>query len=205
MAPVEAGLHQSNEVDMKHSEFKIGGEFTTGSGRWRCTDVGSRVIVAIKLDKGEDTSWYNGPPYAVAESVFDEYGFGGCEPAVSGDQIKKNPQPDAEIHVSTNPMDKHDPDWVWHALWCMKDGGFLQVAEAFTQLVEGSNDWEELKSDPLLLLLVHRIYQWCSSNASRDLLYRLVMASDSDLGVEIDSDACQMKVYEWMKGKGATP
>ena len=35
---------------MKHSKFKIGTEFLTGSGRWRCTDVGTRTIVAIKLD-----------------------------------------------------------------------------------------------------------------------------------------------------------
>lgn len=63
---------------MKHSDFRIGVEFTTGSGRWRCTDVGTRTIVAIKLDK-PDASWYNGPPFAVAESVFDEYDFAGCE------------------------------------------------------------------------------------------------------------------------------
>ena len=25
-----------------------------------------------------DESWYNGPPYAVAEEVFDEYDFEGC-------------------------------------------------------------------------------------------------------------------------------
>ena len=27
----------------------------------------------------EDVSWYNGPPYAVAETVFDEYDLGGCQ------------------------------------------------------------------------------------------------------------------------------
>jgi hypothetical protein len=53
----------------------------TGSGRWRCTDVGTRTIAAIKLDMDHDPSWYNGPPYAVAESVFDEDGFEGCDPA----------------------------------------------------------------------------------------------------------------------------
>lgn len=34
---------------MKHSDFSIGMEFMTASGKWRCTDVGTRVIVAIKL------------------------------------------------------------------------------------------------------------------------------------------------------------
>lgn len=57
--------------------FQIGLEFYTASGKWRCTDIGTRVIVAIKLDQ-TDESWYNGPPYAVAEIVFDEYDFGGC-------------------------------------------------------------------------------------------------------------------------------
>lgn len=57
---------------MLHSDFCIGLEFFTATGRWRCTDIGSRVIVAIRLD-APDSSWYHGPPYSVAESVFDEY------------------------------------------------------------------------------------------------------------------------------------
>jgi hypothetical protein len=68
-------------VRVKHSKFKIGTEFLTGSGRWRCTDVGTRTITAIKLDLDHDPSWYNGPPYAVAESVFDEDGMEDCDPA----------------------------------------------------------------------------------------------------------------------------
>ena len=50
--------------------LKIGDEFMTETGSWCVTDVGSRVIVAIKLR--DDTSWHNGPPYAVEEVVFDE-------------------------------------------------------------------------------------------------------------------------------------
>jgi hypothetical protein len=79
---------------MKHEEFLIGEEFWCGGNQWRCTDIGTRVIVAIKLgtqeivvatrdDKNpdllnmrhettDDPSWFNGPPYAVAEHVFDE-------------------------------------------------------------------------------------------------------------------------------------
>lgn len=80
---------------MKHSEFSIGTEFHTGDARWRCTDVGTRTIVAIRIDqvtvthsdgKGntwsavvtDDPSWFNGPPYAVAESVFDEHSVVVC-------------------------------------------------------------------------------------------------------------------------------
>jgi hypothetical protein len=66
---------------MKHSDFRIGIEFLTGVGRWRCTDVGTRTIAAIRLDLDHDPAWYNGPPYAVAESVFDEYGIEDCDPA----------------------------------------------------------------------------------------------------------------------------
>jgi hypothetical protein len=39
---------------MKHSDFKIGLEFLSGSGRWRCTDVGKRTIAALKLDHDHD-------------------------------------------------------------------------------------------------------------------------------------------------------
>lgn len=82
---------------MKHEDFFIGLEFNTGAGTWRCTDVGTRTIVAIRIDQvpvvsscnGEvstaiitnDPSWFNGPPYAVAESIFDEFGMGGCKVA----------------------------------------------------------------------------------------------------------------------------
>jgi hypothetical protein len=66
---------------MKFADFKIGIEFMTASGRWRCTDVGSRTIAAIRLDLDHDPRWYDGPPYAVLEHVFDEEGIEDCEPA----------------------------------------------------------------------------------------------------------------------------
>jgi hypothetical protein len=66
---------------MKHSDFKIGIEFLTATGRWRCTNVGTRTIAAIRLDLDHDPAWYNGPPYAVVEHVFDEYGIEDCDPA----------------------------------------------------------------------------------------------------------------------------
>jgi hypothetical protein len=68
---------------MKHSNFKIGTEFMTATGRWRCTDVGTRTIAAIRLDLDHDTFWYSGPPYPVAEHVFDEDGIEDCDPAPS--------------------------------------------------------------------------------------------------------------------------
>jgi hypothetical protein len=62
---------------MEFQDFVIGQSFWTATGEWRCTDIGTRIVAAIKIDK-DDPSWYNGPPYAVAETVMDEYDFGGC-------------------------------------------------------------------------------------------------------------------------------
>ena len=66
---------------MTHRDFKVGLEFTCNGNRWRCTDVGTRTICAICLDEHpDDASWYTGPPYAVAEYVFDENDMAGSRP-----------------------------------------------------------------------------------------------------------------------------
>jgi hypothetical protein len=83
---------------MQHLEFKVGGIFRCDGRLWRCTDIGARTIVAIRIDRVEvggslalrrtlsragakAEGWFNGPPYAVAESVFDENDIKGCSPA----------------------------------------------------------------------------------------------------------------------------
>jgi hypothetical protein len=44
---------------MTHAEFAIGREFTCGGKRWRCTDIGTRVIVVICLEPRDMVrSWY---------------------------------------------------------------------------------------------------------------------------------------------------
>jgi hypothetical protein len=53
---------------MKYNEFKIGSFFKSNTGLWLCTDIGTRVIVAIK----KTADWMTGPPYALEETVFDE-------------------------------------------------------------------------------------------------------------------------------------
>ena len=85
---------------MQHRDFSIGMEFWCGGKRWRCTDVGTRVIVAICLEPRDmvrsephptdktkrvqthfvsnDPRDLSGPPYGVAESVFDEYDVEAC-------------------------------------------------------------------------------------------------------------------------------
>lgn len=64
---------------MKHTDFALGTIFYTCTGqRWRCTDVGARTILAIELKPALGESWFNGPPYAVAEVPFDEYDIGSA-------------------------------------------------------------------------------------------------------------------------------
>lgn len=81
-----------------------------------CTDVGTRVAVAIRLDKGsichnerqadgsvrtwteeidlrQHPEWLAGPPYAVAEEVFDEYELETCEPVEDVENWKPDPLP----------------------------------------------------------------------------------------------------------------
>jgi hypothetical protein len=66
------------EHSMRLSDFQIGLEFWMSGSRWRCTDVGTRLVIAIKLDHDDDPSWYNGPPYAVCECPIDEYAIPAC-------------------------------------------------------------------------------------------------------------------------------
>src|SRR5438552_2959842 len=94
----KAGLNNKTREErrtaehMTHSDLRTGTEFWCGGRRWRCTDVGTRVVVALCLEPHEvvtftenaeangtrttrtvtDESWFAGPPYAVVEEVFDE-------------------------------------------------------------------------------------------------------------------------------------
>jgi hypothetical protein len=82
---------------MRHEEVTIGETFWTATGPCRCTDVGTRTIVAVQMGPRaivqqesvgddhrsttvvvDDPSWLNGPPYAVVEVVFDEDDLAGC-------------------------------------------------------------------------------------------------------------------------------
>src|SRR5262245_46057631 len=76
-------------VNMEFSDFKIGEDFTTALGekRWRCTDIGTRVIVAVDVKQVLELQpkGLGRPPYIVQEIVFDEYDFEGCEPVTELD------------------------------------------------------------------------------------------------------------------------
>lgn len=59
---------------MQLSDFFIGLVFRNSAQSYRCTDVGTRTITAIALNK-DDERWYVGPPYMVDEITFDEKGM----------------------------------------------------------------------------------------------------------------------------------
>jgi hypothetical protein len=87
---------QPETSQVQHNSFSVGTEFRCGEGLWRVTDIGSRTIVAIRIDhvkvssnqpelcctlsreQAERVGWFNGPPYALAEHVFNEDDFAGC-------------------------------------------------------------------------------------------------------------------------------
>ena len=54
---------------LEHSDLHVGMEFWTEAGRWRCTDVGSRTICAIKLE-GDPRNWVG-----AGSRTSDEMGF----------------------------------------------------------------------------------------------------------------------------------
>lgn len=64
---------------MDLQDFEIGTPFWTGSGKWVCTDIGSRTIVAVKYD--EMIQHYNkivSDPVSCCEHVYHRYDWGGC-------------------------------------------------------------------------------------------------------------------------------
>jgi hypothetical protein len=86
---------------MKLSDFKIGERFWCSGKQYQCTDIGTRVVVAVRIDQIEvvcvdlhaqdgcrikvisqdqakEEGWLNGPPYALAEHVFDEHDLPVC-------------------------------------------------------------------------------------------------------------------------------
>lgn len=69
---------------MMLSDFAVGEEFECGQKRWKFTDIGKRVVIAICVSDRDDSSWLRGPPYAVSENVFDEYDIESCESVYEG-------------------------------------------------------------------------------------------------------------------------
>lgn len=97
-----------------------------------------------------------------------------------------------------NPLDGFSWGFVENAVSTVRDGDFQQVCGVFAQLVE-TNDFDELKDNPLLHLLAHKIYLLCANNAPESLTFETVMASDSEFFREIDPEICKEQVGAWLK------
>jgi hypothetical protein len=74
----EERIAEIREHGMRLSDFRIGMEFWLSGSRWRCTDIGTRLVIAIRLDHDDDPSWYDGPPYAVCECPIFQHDFTAC-------------------------------------------------------------------------------------------------------------------------------
>ncbi|MBI0538532.1 hypothetical protein D9599_23515 [Roseomonas sp. KE2513] len=114
-----AQVRQARLVRADGVAFQIGTTFSTGPALWRCTDVGTRTLVTVRIDKvikprplGESQTWatdqdaadprklpgwLNGPPYALAEFCFDEQDIKGVE-IVPRDKVAVwDPRPQAQV------------------------------------------------------------------------------------------------------------
>lgn len=93
---------------MTHDDFKVGLEFRYRDQTWRCTDVGSRTVIAICITEvwvtrarantnikerfkleGIEPKRLDGPPYGVAEQVFDERMMSSCIPLADWQAARK--------------------------------------------------------------------------------------------------------------------
>jgi hypothetical protein len=74
-------------LDPRLAGARVGSTVTCGGADWIVTDIGTRTFSAVKVEPERDASWLSGPPYSVAETVFDE-----CDiPAVTmpGENIRE--------------------------------------------------------------------------------------------------------------------
>jgi len=82
---------------MKIESFHIGLEFVCGPFRYRCTDVGTRTVVAIPLIE-RDPKWYQGPPYMLQECVLDEMQLQDAYPSEEALLTKRIKEADSAAH-----------------------------------------------------------------------------------------------------------
>lgn len=118
-----AGLdHLEGKLAMKLADFRLGTEFSSCTGqRWRCTDVGSRTIVAIELKPELDECWFAGPPYVVEEVVFDESEIA---------RVYRDTEEDIRETVGAATNSAH-PGFPHEAVTAMSDAWFEGEAQAY--------------------------------------------------------------------------
>jgi len=57
-------------------DFKIGGYFYTATGRWKVVDIGTKVVVAFRVDNIDDPDKYDWD--FQNHVVFCPFDLGGC-------------------------------------------------------------------------------------------------------------------------------
>lgn len=106
---------------MKHADFRIGVEFLARAGHlWRCTDVGRRTIVAVRLT-GRSEALLDGPPYMAEEVVFDEHEIQHCH-LTKEDAIRAA----CDEHQSSG-----HPGYPGDAVWAMVEASFSEEARSY--------------------------------------------------------------------------
>lgn len=124
---------------MKHSEFRIGLEFIARAGhRWRCTDVGERTIVAVRLT-GRSEALLGGPPYMAEEVVFDEHEIQRCH-LTEGDAI----QAAVDEHRSSG-----HPGYSGDAVWAMVEASCSDETRAYPN--QGALRFDRVRGDGEIL------------------------------------------------------
>jgi hypothetical protein len=176
---------------MKKEEFEIGMEFHTSTGKWRCTDIGSRVVVAIHLDQ-KDPRNYNGPPYSIPEILFDEYDFDGCSPDPSDFEDKE------EIFIKSKRFSEIEDAMLFvSALPYGENSAFLDrsTEKIYYQSsyadFDGSDELSEEDYDPEIHI---KIPHKNDLNLGRDLVFRFVEQNIPDM---------YETVYQIFKKRGA--
>lgn len=98
---------------MKPADFHIGLEFICGPFWYRCTDIGTRTVVAIRL-VADDSVWYEGPPYMIEEVVLDEADLEDAHlseeeaDATSIDDFRNSCHPGYDLAVAIRMIDEKD-------------------------------------------------------------------------------------------------
>ncbi|MBD8088468.1 hypothetical protein IFT48_00490 [Pseudomonas fluorescens] len=123
---------------MDISQFYIGLVFNSGGGfEYRCTDVGTRTVLAVLLS-GIDPVFVEGPPYIQTEEVFSEHSLKRCFLTVA----------DALVH--TQEADAHHPGFTTEEVKRMMAARFAPEIQSYPRknLLKANRDLESDVAHP---------------------------------------------------------
>lgn len=151
-------------AEMMHTDFRIGVEFLARAGhRWRCTDVGRRTIVAIRLT-GRSGALLEGPPYMAEEVVFDEHDIQHCHLT----------EEDAVRAADDEHQSSGRPGYPGDAVWTMVEASCSEEARAYPN--QGVLRFDRLRMDGEIL------HPYAARKDDRGWLIRLYLPFCSTYG-----------------------